>query len=72
MSELTFRPKLMDAELFSKNLEKYQRRIYSMPSLVLKFIQTLFTTGRLETAFWAYNSNMNYRGVARALRKATG
>jgi radical SAM superfamily enzyme YgiQ (UPF0313 family) len=64
MSELTFRPKRMQEADFRSTLEKCTSRIYSLPSLAWKFLQTLFTTRRLGTALWALNANMNYRRSA--------
>jgi radical SAM superfamily enzyme YgiQ (UPF0313 family) len=67
MTELTFRPRRMNAQEFQRAHDRQQGRIYSRWTLARKFLQTLASTRRLETALWALGSNRNYRAVARGL-----
>ena len=63
MGELTYAPAQMDTDAFRRMLEKCWERIYSPCSLAYKFMRTLFMTRSMTTAFWAYNSNVNYRNT---------
>jgi len=63
MSELTFHLRHMSNEDFAKALRECSKMLYSRRTLFQKFVRTWISTRSLETAFWAYSSNKNYRAV---------
>lgn len=63
MSELTFHLRHMSDEDFAKTLRECSKMLYSRRTLFQKFVRTWISTRSLETAFWAYSSNKNYRAV---------
>ena len=67
MGDLTYVPKLLSEDEFYGTLEKCWKRIYSVPSLVYKFLRTVFQTRSISTALWAYSSNMNYRNTGQTV-----
>jgi radical SAM superfamily enzyme YgiQ (UPF0313 family) len=69
MSELTYRPRNMDAESFELALSAHQSKIYSIPTLLWKFMRALLATKSLSAALWAWGSNMNYRRIFLGARR---
>jgi radical SAM superfamily enzyme YgiQ (UPF0313 family) len=63
MTELTYTPQCMDADLFRETLACCIKRLYSRKALIRKFVLTLLHTRSINTALWAYRSNVNYRNV---------
>ena len=64
MTEVTFKPLLMEPQRLGKAMRESNRRLYNRWSLWRKFLKTWRSTRNFTTAMWAYNSNMNYRNVA--------
>jgi radical SAM superfamily enzyme YgiQ (UPF0313 family) len=64
MTEVTFKPLLMEPQRLGKAMHESNRRLYNRWSLWRKFLKTWCSTRNFTTAMWAYNSNMNYRNVA--------
>ena len=66
MTEVTFKPLLMEPQKLREAMHESSRRLYSRWSIWRKFLMTWRATGSFTTAMWAYNSNINYRNVALA------
>jgi hypothetical protein len=64
MTEVAFRPLLMEPQELVEEMDESVRRLYRRPSVWRKFAKTWRATRSLTTAMWAYNSNVNYRNVA--------
>ncbi len=64
MTELTFKLDYMTQADFIKTDSQCNKRFYSMLNLVKKFFKTMLQTRSMECAFWAWNSNRNYRTVS--------
>ena len=64
MTELTYRLQNLSGERFSILHGENTRRFYSRKNLLKMFFRTAVATKSLECAFWAYNSNANYRAAA--------
>lgn len=64
MSELTYTMKNIDNLTFITEIDKSQRRIYSMRNIINRFIRTLRNTGNMNAAFYSLASNMVYRNVS--------
>lgn len=64
MTEVTFRPLLMEPQELREAMHKSSRRLYNRWSVWRKFLKTWRATRSFTTAMWAYNSNINYRNVA--------
>lgn len=63
-SDVVFRPKQIEPEVLTSEMNQAYRIICSMNTLRIKFLRTLWNTRSLRTAIWAWNSNLNYRMVA--------
>jgi radical SAM superfamily enzyme YgiQ (UPF0313 family) len=63
MTELTYTPKCMNTALFNETLACCSKRLYSGKALIRKFALTLLHTRSIDTALWAYRSNVNYKNV---------
>lgn len=67
MTEVVFKPLLMEPdELYEILIEGYFR-IFNPVSLWYKYLRTFTTTRSLQTACWAYASNLNYFNTAMAI-----
>ncbi len=65
MTELTFEPaKISSGEFIRINI-LCQRRLLGLLILVRKFFSTMIKTRSVETALWAFNSNLVYRKAFR-------
>jgi radical SAM superfamily enzyme YgiQ (UPF0313 family) len=64
MTEVAFRPLLMQPQELADVMHEGVRRLYRRRSIWRKFAKTWRATRSLTTAMWAYSSNMNYRNVA--------
>jgi radical SAM superfamily enzyme YgiQ (UPF0313 family) len=67
MTELTFPLKKISSEEYRDIAFRCAKRLYARRTLCLKFLMTLSHTKSLETALWAYRSNLNFRNVARSI-----
>ncbi|PKP27928.1 MAG: B12-binding domain-containing radical SAM protein [Bacteroidetes bacterium HGW-Bacteroidetes-22] len=64
-TDVIFKPALMTpAELAQVVTESYDR-LFTMSYLRFSFLRTWWNTRNLRTAVWAWNSNLNYRSIAR-------
>ena len=66
LTEVVYRPKLMEAAEFSKVMRECLAKIYAKPVLKAKARQTLKCTGRWDATEFAYQSNKNYQSIAMA------
>ena len=66
LTEVVYRPKLMEAAEFSKIMRECLAKIYAKPVLKAKARQTLKCTGRWDATEFAYQSNKNYQSIAMA------
>jgi radical SAM superfamily enzyme YgiQ (UPF0313 family) len=64
MTEVTFKPLLMEPQELGQAMQESSRRLYNRWSLWRKLLKTWRSTRNLTTAIWAYSSNKNYRNVA--------
>jgi len=64
MTEVTYKPLLMNQEELTKVMHESSRRLYNRWTIWRKFVKTWCDTRSFTTAMWAYSSNMNYRNVA--------
>ena len=64
MSEVTYRPLLMNHEELTRAMQETTCRLYDSWTMRRKFMKTWRTTRNMKTAMWAYASNKNYRNVA--------
>jgi len=65
MTEVIHRPLLMRPQELADAMHISVRRLYNRYSLLRKFLKTWCATRSFKTAMWAYNSNRNYRDVAK-------
>ena len=61
MTRLTFRPDRISPDAFYEYSCSSNKRLLSTTALIFRFLRTILLTGSLETAFWAYSSNLVYR-----------
>jgi radical SAM superfamily enzyme YgiQ (UPF0313 family) len=64
MTEVAFKPLLMEPQELADVMQESVRRLYRRRSIWRKFAKTWRATRSLTTAMWAYSSNINYRNVA--------
>jgi radical SAM superfamily enzyme YgiQ (UPF0313 family) len=64
MTEVTFKPLLMEPQELGQAMQESSRRLYNRRSVWRKLLKTWRSTRNLTTAMWAYSSNKNYRNVA--------
>jgi radical SAM superfamily enzyme YgiQ (UPF0313 family) len=64
MTEVAFRPALMEPQGLAEAMDESARRLYRRLPVWRKFAKTWRSTRSLTTAMWAYSSNINYRNVA--------
>jgi radical SAM superfamily enzyme YgiQ (UPF0313 family) len=65
MTEVTHRPQGMTPERLAQALTDANRRMYAWPVLLWKTARTLWETRNPMAAMFAWQSNVNYRNVAR-------
>jgi radical SAM superfamily enzyme YgiQ (UPF0313 family) len=63
MTELTYTIKHITKAEFEREMAWCIKKIYSKPAIIKRFLRTIRLTRKLETGFWAYQSNLNYRNV---------
>ncbi len=68
MTEVVFKPKLMDAAELSSAMDKCDAKIRKV--ILKKFFKTLFATRSLKTALWALVTNIKYRNVRQRRKKS--
>ncbi|HNQ60446.1 MAG TPA: radical SAM protein [Bacteroidales bacterium] len=71
-SDVVFRPAEMQAHELADNLWMAYQKIFSLKTLRMKFLRTLWNTKNLRTSVWAWNSNLNYRAVSMEEPPAVG
>jgi len=71
-SDVVFRPAEMQAHELADNLWMAYQKIFSLKTLRMKFLRTLWNTKNLRTSVWAWNSNLNYRAVSMEKPPAVG
>lgn len=64
MTEVAFKPLLMEPQELADAMKESVRRLYRRRSIWRKFAKTWRATRSFTTAMWAYSSNINYRNVA--------
>jgi radical SAM superfamily enzyme YgiQ (UPF0313 family) len=64
-SDVVFQPARMTPQELALSTDRAYSRLASMTTLRTKFVRTLWNTRSLRAAVWAWNSNLNYRGIAR-------
>lgn len=70
MTEVIHRPGTMEAGTLTAEIDRLNKKIYSLPVLARKVFGTLWRTRDLTATMFAWNSNINYRNVGEKMRKA--
>jgi radical SAM superfamily enzyme YgiQ (UPF0313 family) len=68
MTEVAYKPLLMEPQELRKAGDESTRRLYSRRSIWRKFFKTWYATHSFITAMWARASNNNYRNVGLSIR----
>jgi radical SAM superfamily enzyme YgiQ (UPF0313 family) len=68
MTEVVFKPKLMDIAELSSAMDKCDAKIRKV--ILKKFFKTLFATRSLKTALWALVTNIKYQNVRKRRKKS--
>jgi radical SAM superfamily enzyme YgiQ (UPF0313 family) len=68
MTEVTYKPLLMEPQELRKAGDESTRRLYSRRTIWHKFFKTWCATHSFTTAMWARSSNNNYRNVGLSIR----
>ena len=63
MTEVVFKPDRMTSLELRNGMHTANEKMYSTPVLLKKAFNTLFSTGDMMSAMFAWSSNQNYRGV---------
>jgi len=64
MTEVIHRPKNMEPDVLSSIMRESSRRMYSLPTLMLKAVRILLATRSPTASMFAWKSNINYRNVS--------
>lgn len=64
-SDVVFQPKLMTPHELAESVTSAYSKLSNKNYLMARFLRTWWNTRSLRSAVWAWNSNLNYRSIAR-------